>query len=85
MARGAQTYDDFKAAPRSKLMDAEGANQIGAFDLGEYKGHHWSLFLQAFRPPVTTSSEFAVWTFPRKAMMRALLQTFALYNIASQY
>ena len=85
MARGAQTYDDFKAAPRSKLMDAEGANQIGAFDLGEYKGHHWSLFLQAFRPPVTTSAEFAVWTFPRKAMMRALLQTFALYNIASQY
>ena len=84
-ARGAKTFEDFKAAPRSKIMDADGASQIGVFDLGEFKGHHWSLFLQAFRPPVKTSPEFAVWTFPRKAMVRALLQTLALYNVASQY
>ncbi|MBM4253483.1 MAG: hypothetical protein FJ146_16060 [Deltaproteobacteria bacterium] len=81
---GVRSLEDFRTWPRSRLMDAEGANQIGAFDLGEFKGHHWSLFLQAFRPPREMSSEFAIWQFPRKAMMRALLQTFALYNLVQQ-
>ncbi|MEN9834072.1 MAG: hypothetical protein RL011_265 [Pseudomonadota bacterium] len=83
-ALGASKIEDFRSWPRSKLMDADAAQHIGAFDLGEVKGHHWSLFLQAFRPPRETSPDFAVWQFPRKAMMRALLQTFALYNLVQQ-
>ncbi len=83
-ALGVRSFEDFRSWPRSKLMDADAASNIGAFDLGEFKGHHWSLFLQAFRPPRETSADFAVWQFPRKAMMRALLQTFALYNLVQQ-
>jgi hypothetical protein len=83
-ALGVRSFEDFRTWPRGKLMDADAAANIGAFDLGEFKGHHWSLFLQAFRPPREISPDFAVWQFPRKAMMRALLQTFALYNLVQQ-
>ena len=78
---GINSYQAFCSTPRANLLAPAQLEGLNAFDLGEFKGHHWSLFLQAFRPPEDVSKEFAVWQFPRKAFMRALLQTMALYNL----
>ncbi len=82
--RGISTLLQFYSTPRSELVSPAFREQVRAYDLGEYKGHHWSLFHQAFRPPETESREFAVWNYPRKAFMRAMLQTVALYNLVNQ-
>jgi hypothetical protein len=50
-------------------------------DLGEFKGHHWNPFVQALRPPPELSKVHAVWDFPRKAFMRALIQVLAFHNL----
>lgn len=84
MANGIKSLEQFRSTGRSKLLRPETIDHIHAYDLGEIKGHHWSLFHQAFRAPPATSNEFAVWDFPRKAFMRAMLQTVALYNLVSQ-
>ena len=79
---GISSFKAFCTSPRMNLISQRRRAGLGAFDLGEFKGHHWSLFTQAFRPAPETSQQFAVWSFPRKAFMRALLQTMALYNLA---
>lgn len=80
---GITSYEAFRTTPRSELMSPQRLKGLKPYDLGEYKGHHWSLFLQAFRAPQDLSKDFAVWDFPRKAYMRALLQTMALYRIVN--
>ena len=82
-AAGITSFDTFRSTPRANLIAPQRRQGIYAFDLGEFKGHHWSLFTQAFHAPVNLSKEYAVWQFPRKAYMRALLQTMALYNLAN--
>ena len=84
VANGITTLEGFKTSPRSSLIRYENRSNICAYDLGEIKGHHWSLFHQAFRAPAEVSSEYAVWDFPRKAFMRAVLQTIGLYNLVAQ-
>ncbi len=81
---GIRSFEQFRTTPRGDLLPHAARDNIHAFDLGEIKGHHWSLFLQAFRPPKDKSEEFYQWPFPRKAYMRALLQTMALYNLINQ-
>ena len=71
----------FADTPRSELIRPEHRSHIDAIDLGEFRGHHWSLFKQALRPPPELSEKHAVWDFPRKAYMRALLQVLALRNL----
>ncbi len=83
-ANGIGSLDQLKTTPRDKLIRFENRNNICAYDLGEIKGHHWSLFHQAFRAPPEVSQEYAVWDFPRKAFMRAVLQTIGLYNVLAQ-
>ena len=78
------TFEQFRTTPRGDLLRADERNNLHAFDLGEIKGHHWSLFLQAFRPPKDQGEAFYQWPFPRKAYMRALLQTMGLYNLINQ-
>jgi len=82
--RGIQTLREFASTPRCDLIPADEATNIDAIDLGEFSGHHWSLFVQALRPPTELSEEFASWDFPRKAFMRALLQVLALHNLIRQ-
>ena len=84
MGQGISSFSQFSNTPRAKLLRPSTHDHLNAYDLGEIKGHHWSLFLQAFRAPPDVSQEFAVWDFPRKAFMRALLQTFGLYNVIYQ-
>ncbi len=79
---GINSLESLKKTPRNQLIAPALRSNLDSIDLGEFKGHHWSLFLQAFRPPNTVSEEFATWNFPRKAFMRALLQTIALYQLA---
>ena len=74
-------YTEFIEMPRNRLLKKSETNHIGAFDLGEIRGHHWSNMVQALRPPPSLSKVHAKWTFPRMAYMRALTQTMALYNI----
>ena len=81
---GIHSLAQFSNTPRSQLLSAAQWNNIRAYDLGEFKGHHWSLFHQAFRAPPELSPDHAIWEFPRKAFMRALLQTIALYNVVLQ-
>ena len=83
-ASGITSLAQFSNTPRSELLGAAQWNHIRAYDLGEFKGHHWSLFHQAFRAPPDVSLDHAIWEFPRKAFMRALLQTIALYNVVLQ-
>ena len=70
--------------PRRELIEPANRANVDAIDLGEFRGHHWSLFEQALRPPAELSSTHAVWSFPRKAYMRALLQVMALHNLVSE-
>jgi pimeloyl-ACP methyl ester carboxylesterase len=81
--RGISSYESFRSTPRSDLISSQRLKNLKPYDLGEFKGHHWSLFHQAFRAPAELSKEYAVWDFPRKAYMRALLQTIALYRIVN--
>ncbi|MEE2743332.1 MAG: hypothetical protein VYD54_05450, partial [Bdellovibrionota bacterium] len=74
-------YTEFIGMPRNRLLRESETDHIGAFDLGEIRGHHWSNMVQALRPPPTLSKVHARWTFPRMAYMRALTQIMALYNI----
>ncbi len=78
---GVTSRDALAHTPRCDLVPADRRRHIDAIDLGEFKGHHWSLFVQALRPPPELSHEHAVWSFPRMAFMRALLQVLALYNL----
>ncbi|RYZ56313.1 MAG: hypothetical protein EOP07_12710 [Proteobacteria bacterium] len=84
VANGIKSLEQLKTTPRAQLLRPEAIDHIRAYDLGEIKGHHWSLFHQAFRAPPAISNEYAVWDFPRKAFMRAMLQTLALYNLVGQ-
>lgn len=81
--RGISSYESFRSSPRSDLISSQRLKNLKPYDLGEFKGHHWSLFHQAFRAPAELSKDYAVWDFPRKAYMRALLQTIALYRIVN--
>ena len=83
-SNGISTLDALKATPRNNLIRYENRSNICAYDLGEFKGHHWSLFHQIYRAPEQVSGEHADWDFPRKAFMRAVLQTLALYNLVAQ-
>ena len=74
-------FTHFIETPRNKLFNNKNTHHIGAFDLGEIRGHHWSNMVQALRPPSSKKNNHAVWSFPRKAYMRALLQTMAFYNL----
>ena len=65
------------------LISEKRLKNLKPYDLGEFKGHHWSLFHQAFRAPPDISKDYAIWEFPRKAYMRALLQTIALYRMVN--
>lgn len=78
---GVSSVEEFASRPRCELISKEDRGNIDVVDLGEFRGHHWSLFRQAFRPPAEVSEEHAVWGFPRKAYMRALLQVLALRNL----
>jgi len=78
---GVLTSRAFASTPRSALVSEERRRNIDAIDLGEFRGHHWSLFVQALRPPPEVSETHAIWNFPRKAYMRALLQVLALRNL----
>lgn len=71
----------FANTPRSQLIPVAERANIDAIDLGEFRGHHWSLFKQALRPPQELSETHALWRFPRKAYMRALAQVLALRNL----
>ncbi|MBC7659975.1 MAG: alpha/beta hydrolase [Chitinophagaceae bacterium] len=84
IANGVTTLDSLRSTPRSELLRPEVKSNFHTFDLGEIRAHHWSLFHQAFRAPADVSQEFAVWDFPRKAYMRAVLQTIGLYNVVAQ-
>lgn len=79
---GIASLSQLATSPRNRILRPETISNLNSFDLGEFKGHHWSLFLQAFRPSAEESEVFFQWNFPRKAFMRALLQTLALYNLA---
>ena len=80
-SNGVRSFDELANRPRRDLVSPERAATIESVDLGEFRGHHWSLFVQALRPPPEVSTEHAVWDFPRKAFMRALLQVLALHNL----
>ena len=82
---GVRSLKALANTPRRRLVSAERWSNIDAIDLGEFKGHHWSLFVQALRPPRELSTEHAVWDFPRKAFMRAVLQVMALYNLLQHH
>lgn len=81
---GVADADTFGSTPRCELIAAERRKNIDAIDLGEFRGHHWSLFKQALRPPESVTSDHAVWSFPRKAYMRAMLQVVALRNLVDR-
>lgn len=83
-ANGIATLAQFASTPRDKLLRPDAWRNIRAYDLGEFKGHHWSLFHQAFRAPPEVAKDYYIWEFPRHAFMRALLQTMALYNVINQ-
>lgn len=78
---GIRSLEQLANTPRRDLIPTERCDNIDAIDLGEFKGHHWSPFIQALRPPPELSEEHAVWDFPRKAFMRALLQVLAFHNL----
>ncbi len=80
-ASGIASKHALSETPRCDLIEAEARSNIDAIDLGEFRGHHWSLFRQALRPPPEMSETHAEWNFPRKAYMRALLQVLALRNL----
>jgi pimeloyl-ACP methyl ester carboxylesterase len=80
---GIRSLDDLSNRPRRDLIPAARRTHIDAIDLGELRGHHWLPFIQALRPPPELSTTHAVWDFPRKALMRALLQTLAFHNLVS--
>jgi len=71
--------------PRNQLIYEEQTDHIHAVDLGEIKGHHWSIMRQAFRAPDSITQDYASWPFPRKAYMRALLQMMAIYHIIQEH
>ena len=78
-ANGVDTLDEFKSTPRNKLYKSEAINNLRSIDLGEFKGHHWSLFHQAFRPSEKQSEQFAIWDFPRTPFIKAVMYSMALY------
>lgn len=78
---GVRLLEELANRPRCDLIPPERCSNLDAIDLGEFKGHHWSTFAQALRPPPELSREHAVWEFPRKAFMRALLQVLAFRNL----
>jgi len=78
---GIESLEQLGQVPRRRLFPSEGRENIDAIDLGEFRGHHWSPFIQALRPPPELSSEHASWDFPRAAYMRALLQLLAFQNL----
>jgi hypothetical protein len=80
-AQGIASLGAFASAPRCDLLPPEQRRNIEPIDLGEFRGHHWSLFVQALRAPTELTTDHAVWDFPRKAFMRALLQVLALHNL----
>lgn len=69
-------------SPRKELFKKEAVSNIKNIDLGEFRGHHWSLFVQAIKPPSQISQEFVYRDFPRQAFMRALLQVIAARHLA---
>lgn len=79
--RGISSLEQLAHSPRRDLTPRSERSTIDAVDLGEFKGHHWAPFIQALRPPPELSSGHAVWDFPRKAFMRALLQLISFYNL----
>ncbi len=81
---GVTTRDQLAHRPRRELVRFEHRDNLDAIDLGEIRGHHWNTFVQALRPPADVSTEHAVWTFPRKAYMRALVQTMALHQLITR-
>lgn len=83
-ANGTNSAQELASKPRNQLVRPENRSNMFAYDLGEFRGHHWSLFGQAFKAPPAITSDSATHVYPRKAFMRALLQTIALYNLVNQ-
>jgi len=79
---GIESAQDLGERPRRELFPEQLCDNINAIDLGEIKAHHWSVFVQALRPPPELSDEHARWDFPRKAFMRALIQLLGFHNLA---
>lgn len=79
VANGIDTIEELKTTPRHRLLKGEVMQNLRSIDLGEFKGHHWSLFHQAFRPSKEQSETFAVWEFPREPFIKAVMYTMALY------
>lgn len=73
-----------KSTPRSKLFKPQVTQNLRSIDLGEFKGHHWSLFHQAFRPSKEQSEAFAIWEFPRGPFIKAVMYTMALYTAGNR-
>lgn len=83
-ANGIDTIEKLKTTPRNRLLKNETIKHLRSIDLGEFKGHHWSLFHQAFRPSKEQSETFAIWEFPRGPFIKALMYTMALYQAGNR-
>lgn len=83
LKNGINSKEALSETPRKDLISRDNTSNINSIDLGEIKGHHWSLFVQALKPPKKISTKHAVWSFPKKAYMRALMQVMALYNLVN--
>ncbi|MBF0297488.1 MAG: hypothetical protein HQK51_02140 [Oligoflexia bacterium] len=77
------TLEKFSDLPRNSLIPKELSSNIDSIDLGEVGGNHWDVPMkQAFTPPSALAKDGSfIWDFPQMAYMRALMQTFAMYNL----
>ncbi|MBQ49293.1 MAG: hypothetical protein CMP10_18085 [Zetaproteobacteria bacterium] len=74
----------FRSMPRRELLADGSTGNLDAIDLGEFRGHHWSLFVQAIKPPKDISDDYVYRQFPRQAYMRALFQVMGMYNLVQK-
>jgi pimeloyl-ACP methyl ester carboxylesterase len=83
-ANGITSLSALKSTPRNKLFKPKTIENLRSIDLGEFKGHHWSLFHQAFRPAKEQSETFAIWEFPRGPFIKAVMYTMALHTAGNR-
>ncbi|MBF0361205.1 MAG: hypothetical protein HQK49_09350 [Oligoflexia bacterium] len=68
-------------SPRNTLIKAKNTSNIHAIDLGEVLASSISV---AYKQFIKLNSKHPEWKFPRMALMRALMQVLALYNLYQQ-
>lgn len=76
------SYEDFISLPRKEIFQKKDLGEMVFVDLGELRGTHWSCFFrQVVRIPTIDEKLSNVHSFPHKALLKSIIETYGIYKL----